>query len=485
MIKNYNPLRVYFVFRFLLTLFLIVKRRERILFLSRLSPTKLRKTVNYLGTSFVKLSQVLATRSDFFTKEYLSELKKLHDQLPQMKEKDFQKVFSENFTSSTFDTFDKKPIASASIGQVHKAVYKGENVAVKIRREGVQNIVIADVKIIRVMLNIFKPLFSKSTENSIEAVLSEFSKMILDEVNLSKELANLQEFRKIYKDSGIKFPSPYPEISSQSAIVMSFEKGYRFDDKESILKEKIDFKQAIATLINFYTEQMLIKGIFHADPHPGNLLIQKNGQLVLLDFGMVKKVPNNSRIAIIELIKSANERDFELYVSANRRLGTLSYEAETSEVVEFAEKMFGIFSNENLSSESMQDLAFEVLETTRNIPFKLPNDAIYILRVSAIIEGLGTTYIENFDNKGYPTNIPNGTSWKFYNEIYPSQDTWSKFIPGDGYAYIKVDADINNDTDPVHPYQTIFFGGVKENHRLEVRMKGAIVAGTRPSFTSG
>jgi predicted unusual protein kinase regulating ubiquinone biosynthesis (AarF/ABC1/UbiB family) len=314
-----------------------------------------------------------------------------------MREKDFQKVFSENFTSSTFDTFDKKPIASASIGQVHKAVYKGENVAVKIRREGVQNIVIADVKIIRVMLNIFKPLFSKSTENSIETVLSEFSKMILDEVNLSKELANLQEFRKIYKDSGIKFPSPYPEISSQSAIVMSFEKGYRFDDKESILKEKIDFKQAISTLINFYTEQMLIKGIFHADPHPGNLLIQKNGQLVLLDFGMVKKVPNNSRIAIIELIKSANERDFELYVSANRRLGTLSYEAETSEVVEFAEKMFGIFSNENLSSESMQDLAFEVLETTRNIPFKLPNDAIYILRVSAIIEGLGTTYIENFN----------------------------------------------------------------------------------------
>lgn len=105
-----------------------------------------------------------------------------------------------------------------------------------------------------------------------------------------------------------------------------------------------------------------------------------------------------------------------------------------------------------------------------------------ILLANCLSVSSQTTYIENFDNKGYPTNIPNGTYWKFYNEIYPSQDTWSKFIPGDGYAYIKVDADINNDTDPVHPYQTIFFGGVKENHRLEVRMKGAIVDGGLVAF---
>jgi len=125
--------------------------------------------------------------------------------------------------------------------------------------------------------------------------------------------------------------------------------------------------------------------------------VTKEGELILLDFGMVKTVPNNSRVAIIELIKAANEQDYERYIEASKKLGTVAYEAPTSELAEFASKMFEIFSNENLSSESMQQLAFEVMESTRDLPFKLPSDAIYILRVSAIIEGLGTTYIENFN----------------------------------------------------------------------------------------
>jgi ubiquinone biosynthesis protein len=178
---------------------------------------------------------------------------------------------------------------------------------------------------------------------------------------------------------------------------MSYEEGFRFDDKENLQKENIDFKEIISKLVDFYTTQMLINGYFHADPHPGNLLVNKQGELILLDFGMVKSIPNNIRVAIIELIKAANERDYELYISASKRLGTIAHEAPVHELALFTDKMFDIFSNENLSSESMQKLAFDVLESTRNFPFKLPSDAIYILRVSAIIEGLGTTYIENFN----------------------------------------------------------------------------------------
>jgi len=178
---------------------------------------------------------------------------------------------------------------------------------------------------------------------------------------------------------------------------MSFEEGFRFDDKESLEKHDIDITPIIETLVKFYTEQMLVRGFFHADPHPGNLLVTKEGTLVLLDFGMVKRVPNDTRVAIIELIKAANEQDYERYVSASKRLGTVAYDAPTSELAEFTQRMFDIFNNDALDSSSMQELAFEVLEQTRNLPFKLPQEAIYILRVSAIIEGLGTSYIENFN----------------------------------------------------------------------------------------
>jgi predicted unusual protein kinase regulating ubiquinone biosynthesis (AarF/ABC1/UbiB family) len=381
-----------------LTVYLVIKKRESFLGIKPLTPKKLKSAIILLGASFIKLAQVLATRADFFTPEYLEELKELHDQLPAMSEKEFEIVYNRAFNADDFKSFEKNPIASASIGQVHVAyMYDDTKVAVKLRRLVIADQVKADIKIINFFNIIFRPLFSHTTKNSIEAVISEFSKMILQEVSLTHELANLVKFSSVYKESGVRFPLPYKELCSDDAIVMSFEEGFRFDDKESIFKHKIDFKSIIAKLVDFYTQQMLIKGYFHADPHPGNLLVTKEGELVLLDFGMVKTVPNNSRVAIIELIKAANEQDYERYIEASKKLGTIAYEAPTSELAEFSSKMFEIFSNENLSSESMQQLAFEVMESTRDLPFKLPSDAIYILRVSAIIEGLGTTYIENFN----------------------------------------------------------------------------------------
>jgi len=363
-----------------------------------LNPQKLKQTITTLGASFIKLAQVLATRADFFSQDYLDELKELHDKLPAMSKNEFEEIFNIAFTDQSFKSFDINPIACASIGQVHTAfLHDNTKVAVKLRRKGIKKRVISDIRIINFFNSLFNPLFSFYTKNSIEAVIKEFSSMILQEVSLNQELQNLKKFSFTYKDSGIKFPKAFDNLSCDDALVMSFEEGFRFDDKENILKENIDFNKIIGTLINFYTTQMLINGYFHADPHPGNLLISKEGEIILLDFGMVKTIPNNSRIAIIELIKAANERDYELYISASKRLGTIAYEAPTSELAEFTSKMFDIFSNDNLSSESMQKLAFEVLESTRKMPFKLPSDAIYILRVSAIIEGLGTTYIENFN----------------------------------------------------------------------------------------
>ncbi len=394
----YSPSRVWKIFILLMTLFLLIKKRDRFLWFRPLKPNDLRSSIISLGASFIKLAQVLATRADFFSAEYLEELKTLHDELPPMREEDFRKVFDSSFKTNPFKSFNQQPIASASIGQVHEAFLEdGTKVAVKLRRFGIQKRVSSDIVILRAMNSVFKPLFSHYTKNSIEAVINEFSNMIMQEVSLSHELNNLKKFSQTYKNSGIIFPKVYEKYCSDDAIVMSFEEGYRFDNKEALLKEGIDFKPIIEKMVNFYAEQMLIKGYFHADPHPGNLLVNKKGELILLDFGMVKRIPNETRIAIIEMIKSAHERDYELYVSSAKKLGTIAYEAPKGELAEFTERMFEIFDNDSLSALSMQTLAFEILESTRNFPFKLPQEAIYILRVSAIIEGLGTTYIENFN----------------------------------------------------------------------------------------
>ena len=396
--RFYSPFRIWYVFKVLLTFYLLIRKRERFLFFSPLSPEKVTESIILLGASFIKLAQVLATRNDFFPPHYLEGLKTLHDELPPMDKSTMQGVFDRAFQTDPFTKFNSVPIASASIGQVHEAwLDEKTKVAVKLRREGIQKQVQADIRILTLFNRLFRPLFSHYTKHSIEAVISEFSSMILKEVSLNQERGNLIKFSEIYADMGVRFPEVHEALCSDDALVMSFEEGFRFDDKEAMEACGIEVRPIIDTLVRFYTEQMLVKGYFHADPHPGNLLISKEGRLILLDFGMVKRIPNDTRIAIIELIKAANEQDYERYINACKRLGTVAYDAPVAELAEFTESMFEIFNNHALDSASMQLLAFEVLEKTRNLPFKLPQEAIYILRVSAIIEGLGTTYIENFN----------------------------------------------------------------------------------------
>ncbi len=137
------------VFLFLLTIYLVIKRKKSFLGMKPLAPKKLKKNIISLGASFVKLAQVLATRSDFFDAAYLEELKELHDQLPPMKADEYERVFSVAFTPQSFAAFEREPIASASIGQVHIAhLHSGERVAVKLRRESIQSQVNADIRII-------------------------------------------------------------------------------------------------------------------------------------------------------------------------------------------------------------------------------------------------------------------------------------------------------------------------------------------------
>ncbi len=395
----YHPARVRQVFLFLLTIFLLIKKRERFLIFKALSPKALTQTIHELGASYIKLAQVLATRADFFEGEYLEALKTLHDEIPPMDKEAFTIVYQRAFgKSDPFESFETNPVASASIGEVHIAYLKsGEKVAVKLRRYQIEEQVAADIKILRFFNRLFRPLFSYYTKNSVEAVVEEFAIMITQEVDFTKELENLQNFTKIYAECEVRFPKPYVAYCSADAIVMSFEEGYRFDDKENLSRLGVKFEDIMGKLIYFYTEQMLINGYFHADPHPGNLLITEEGELVLLDFGMVKKIPNLTRIAIIEMIKSAHERDFELYITACKRLGIVAHDAPDAQMQELAERMFDIFDNENLDAASMQKLAFDLLASMKDLPFKLPQEAIYMLRAGAIIEGLGTTYIENFN----------------------------------------------------------------------------------------
>lgn len=395
-----SPWRSYAIFRFLVTVFLLFRRRSRWLLWQPLSPAELVETIRGLGASFLKLAQVLATRADFFSADYLHALRQLHDRMPAMPAKDQQWVFQQAFSDpGVFAWFEPQPLASASIGQVHRAALRenGEIVAVKLLRRDMQLQVRTDIFLLNLFLRLFQPLFTDQTRHSIEAVLRAFSRVVLQEVSMQQELANLEHFSQVYADSGVRFPRPYPAYCCDTALVMSFESGVRFDDSEALAQLDISFTELMQQLVLFYTEQMLVKGYFHADPHPGNLLVNPQGQLVLLDFGMVSRIPQDLREAMIYAVKAAYERDFEMLVSATRQMGILTEEADLRDLSFIAESLFSIFDSEQLNATSMQSLAFGILDLLHDQPFKLPQDVIYVMRVSSLIEGLGTQYVENFN----------------------------------------------------------------------------------------
>ncbi len=395
----YAPRRIWLAFRFLHTVFVLVRRKERFLFLRPLPPRPLRDTILALGVSFIKLAQVLATRGDFFTEDYLAELRTIHDEVAPMNQADFCTALRAAFGDALpFARFEALPMASASIGQVHQAeLPDGRLVAVKLRRAGIAALVQADIRIVRSMLTLFEPFFSRSTKNSVEAVLTEFAAMIVKEADLSVELTNLRKFAEAYGDGPVRFPLPFPQYSNADVLVMSFETGFRIDDREALAARGIPFRQVLDALIGFYIEQMLVRGYFHADPHPGNILVREDGGLTLLDFGMVKRLPASARVAMIEVAKTAHDRDFEGFIAACKRLGIVSAGADAVEMMEFAERMFDIFADESLSAASMQALAFSVMASLKDLPFKVPQDVVYVMRASTLLEGLGTTYIENFN----------------------------------------------------------------------------------------
>lgn len=395
-----RPQRSYAIFRFLVTVFLLFRRRRRWLLWRPLSPDGLVENIRSLGASFLKLAQVLATRADFFDENYLTALRQLHDRMPPMSERSRRRAFKRSFPDpGVFAWFEEQPLASASIGQVHKAALRDSEriVAVKLLRDNIQFKVRIDILLLTFFLKIFRPLFTDQTRHSIESVLQAFSRVILQEVSMQQELANLEHFSQVYESAGIRFPVPYKEYCSDHALVMSFEEGVRIDDRAAMARLDVSFTDLMRQLVLFYTEQMLVNGFFHADPHPGNLLVSPEGQLILLDFGMVSRIPQSMRQAMIYAVKAAYERDFELLVSATRKMGMLTEEADCRTLSGVAESLFEIFDSDHLDASSMQELAFGVLDVLHDQPFKLPQDVIYVMRVSSLIEGIGTQYIENFN----------------------------------------------------------------------------------------
>ena len=269
----------------------IVRRnREKIKDIkSRTIYERVRMALEEMGPAYVKFGQMLSNRNDILPEEMISELQKLQDKV-EIQEVDIRKKLVEELNiipEEYFQSIDEEPMASASIGQVFRAVLKnGEKVVLKVRRDNIDNVVETDLIIMKDMAKFLEKYDVNAKNMNLLYIVESFENMLKKELSLINERKNIERFENNFKENEhIHVPVVYKELSNNRILCMEFIEGIKITDKEKIEKTGFNPKEIASLGLELYIKQVMKYGFFHADPHPGNIFLGKDGKLIFIDFG--------------------------------------------------------------------------------------------------------------------------------------------------------------------------------------------------------
>jgi ubiquinone biosynthesis protein len=363
---------------------------------------KLTQTIASLGPSFIKLAQVFAIRADIIPQIYLEALRNLHDRVPPFPTSEVRKRIQLELKrplEAVFESFTPEPLAAASLGQVHRARYGGEEVIVKVLRPGVEELVATDIRVVQNLVFVLEQFIDHHIIRSTRTVIDEFSRVIAEEMDFHHEADNVERFGELFRDSDfVIIPPVYREVTTTRVLVMRFFEGFRVTEVDEILRHNIDTRKMIENLIGFYGDQLLVHGFFHADPHPGNILIRPDSRIVLLDYGMVLEITPELRQDLVRIVIAAVRSDVDELINLAYKLDMLEYDVSPSVVREAAQAIISIHFDRQLTQRQIQEITYQILGTFYRFPLRLPSSFVYILRAGVLIEGIGLAYDPNFNS---------------------------------------------------------------------------------------
>jgi len=252
---------------------------------------RIRLALEDLGPTFVKFGQILSTRTELLPPELIDELKKLQDRVKPIPFSEVRTILEENCPDIDlwFCTIEETPVASASIAQVHRAfLTDGTPVAIKVQRPGIGEIIDTDISILRSMAERLEVVIPESRLYNPTGLVDDFAHQIVKELDFTRDARNADRMARNFRSvPGIRFPKIYWEFTSPRVMVMEFVEGVRIDEPEAILQLGLDPHDIGVRGFHAYLKMIFEDGFFHGDPHPGNLLVTKEGEIIFLDFGIV------------------------------------------------------------------------------------------------------------------------------------------------------------------------------------------------------
>ena len=367
---------------------------------------KLVARVAKLGPTFIKLGQLMSARADIFPEPYLTAIGTLQDQAPPDPTDQIIAVIERELgrpVGEVFDEFEREPAAAASLGQVHGAVIDGKQVVVKVLRPGVEELVALDLDIGFTLLFWLNVFFPNHHTQALTNVVREFSHRVREEMDFHKESENIAHFQRYFRDDPtVRAPDVLDEYTRRRVLVMERCTGTKIDQlHDEFAAGRIEFNEVMEHLTGLYLRMMMVDGFLHADPHPGNLLVQDDGTIVVLDWGMVLDVPRWTREYILDLALAIERDDLDGMINGMYRLGMISPEVSRGEIREAATEILAITARvRNSNRDRVDEIVREIFDTFYTWPVMLPQELVYLFRTSVLLEGIGIRYDENFDGLG-------------------------------------------------------------------------------------
>ena len=351
------------------------------------------QTLLDLGPTFIKIGQALSTRADLLPLEYVKALTKLQDQVPEFPVEQVIAIIEAEFDaplSSIYKEFELRPIAAASLGQVHRAkLHTGEVVAVKIQRPGLDRLFDLDFKVLKQLIGLLKRSLPNSHYVDFDALYEEFTDILYKEIDYVKEGLNADRFRRNFLDHPfIVVPKIYPRYTTTRVLTMEYAPGIKVNDRAALERAGIDPKAINHIGICSYMKQLLQDGFFQADPHPGNMAVRDDGKLIFYDFGMMAEVQSINQSQMVQTFFAVLRKDTDQVVQTLTDMGLVEPMSDMTPVRRIIKFLLERFTERPIEIQAFKSLRNEMYSLFEQQPFRLPARMTFIIKALTTLDGV-------------------------------------------------------------------------------------------------
>ncbi|KAG4961748.1 hypothetical protein AAZX31_14G004500 [Glycine max] len=363
----------------------------------------LRKCVLQLGPTFIKLGQLSSTRSDLFPREFVDELAKLQDMVPAFSPKKARKFIESELGAPInilFEEFEDRPIAAASLGQVHRAIlHNGEKVVIKVQRPGLKKLFDIDLKNLKLIAEYFQrsETFGGPLRDWI-GIYEECKTILYQEIDYINEGKNADRFRRDFRNiKWVRIPLVYWDYTALKVLTMEYVPGIKIDQVDTLTSRGYDRLRISSRATEAYLIQILKTGFFHADPHPGNLAIDVDEAIIYYDFGMMGQIKSFTRERLLELFYAIYEKDSKKVMQRLIDLGALQPTGDLSSVRRSVQFFLDhLLSQAPDQEQTLSAIGEDLFAIAQDQPFRFPSTFAFVLRAFSTLEGIGYTLNPNF-----------------------------------------------------------------------------------------